>query len=158
MHEPRKNLNVVLLPDGSVLAVGGNQGPGLYDQPVLGSELFDPVSETWKQMASQVAPRAYHSTALLLPDGRVLSAGQTDGTMQTSAELYSPPYLFAGPRPVIDAAPSTVGYGSSFAVSTSQAASIDSVALVRANSSTHGVNFDQRHVPLSFSAGAGGSL
>ncbi|MEX1264692.1 MAG: galactose oxidase early set domain-containing protein [Actinomycetota bacterium] len=93
---------------------------------------------------------------VLLPDGRVLSAGQTDGTMQTSAELYSPPYLFAGPRPVIDAAPSTVGYGSSFAVSTSQAASIDSVALVRANSSTHGVNFDQRHVPLSFSAGAGG--
>ena len=73
--------------------------------------------------------------------------------MQTTAEIYSPPYLFAGPRPVIDSAPSSVNYGSSFAVGTSQAASIESAALVRANSSTHGVNFDQRHVPLSFSAG-----
>ena len=156
MHEPRKNLNVVLLPDGKVLAVGGNHGGGLYDLPVLGSEMYDPATETWTQMAAQVAPRAYHSTALLLPDGRVLSAGQTDGSMQTTAEIYSPPYLFAGPRPVSDAAPSAVSYGSSFAVDTAQAASIDQVALVRANSSTHGVNFDQRHVPLTFSAGAGG--
>jgi len=156
MHEPRKNLNVVLLPDGKVLAVGGNNGPGLYDEPVLGSEMFDPVTETWTQMAAQQAPRAYHSTALLLPDGRVLSAGHDDGTLQSTAEIYSPPYLFAGPRPVIGAAPSAVGYGTSFAVSTAQAASIDQVALVRANSSTHGVNFDQRHVPLTFSAGAGG--
>ena len=76
--------------------------------------------------------------------------------MQTTAEIYSPPYLFAGTRPVIDAAPSAVGYGTSFAVDTAQAASIDQVALIRANSSTHGVNFDQRHVPLTFSAGAGG--
>ena len=156
MHEPRKNLNVVLLPDGTVLAVGGNHGTGLYDEPVLGAEMFDPATEMWTQMAAQAAPRAYHSTALLLPDGRVLSAGQTDGTMQTTAEIYSPPYLFAGTRPVIDAAPSAVGYGTSFAVDTAQAASIDQVALIRANSSTHGVNFDQRHVPLTFSAGAGG--
>ena len=156
MHEPRKNLNVVLLPDGSVLAVGGNQGSGLYDVPVLGAEMFDPTTGTWRQMAAQAAPRAYHSTALLLPDGRVLSSGQTDGAMQTTAEIYSPPYLFAGPRPVIDSAPSSVSYGSSFAVGTSEAASIESAALVRANSSTHGVNFDQRHVPLTFSTGAGG--
>ena len=155
MHEPRKNLNVVLLPDGKVLAVGGNKGSGLYDLPVLGAEMFDPATEMWTPMAGQAAPRAYHSTALLLPDGRVLSAGQTEGTMQTTAEIYSPPYLFAGPRPVIDAAPSEAGYGSSFGVTTTQAGSIDQVVLIRANTSTHGVNFDQRHVPLSFSAGAG---
>jgi alpha-D-ribose 1-methylphosphonate 5-phosphate C-P lyase len=57
---------------------------------------------------------------------------------------------------VIDTGPTAVGYGSSFTVGTSQAATIADVALVRANSSTHGVNFDQRHVPLTFSAGTGG--
>lgn len=104
---------------------------------------------------AQASAHAYHSTAVLLPDGRVLSAGQTNGAMQTTAEIYSPPYLFAGPRPVIDAAPSTVGYGTSFAVDTAQAASIDRVALIGANTATHGVNFDQRYVPLTFSAGSG---
>jgi len=53
----------------------------------------------------------YHSTALLLPDGRVLSAGQDDGSLATYGEIFSPPYLFKGPRPTITGAPSTTGYG-----------------------------------------------
>ena len=154
MGEARKNLNVVLLPDGQVLAVGGNNGTGLYDLPVTSTEMFDPATETWRQVAPQQAPRAYHSTAVLLPDGRVLSSGQTDGTMQTTAEIYSPPYLFKGQRPVIGSAPSQVGFGSSFTVATAQASSVERVALIRAHTATHGVNFDQRYVPLTFSAGA----
>lgn len=156
MDEPRRNLNSVLLPDGEVLVIGGNRGSGSYDSPVFASELFDPETERWTTVAAHTAPRAYHSTALLLPDGRVLSAGQTSGTMQRTAEVYSPPYLFKGPRPVIDDAPEAIGYDATFEVATSQAADIERVSLVRAGTVTHSTNFDQRSLALPFTRGAGG--
>ena len=155
MDESRRNLNSVLLPDGKVLVIGGNRGTGSYDSPVFTSEMFDPVTERWTTVAAHTAPRAYHSTALLLPDGRVLSAGQTNGTMQRTAEVYSPPYLFKGPRPVINDAPEALGYDATFEVATSQAADIGRVSLVRAGTVTHSTNFDQRSLALPFTRGAG---
>ena len=155
MSFPRMYANPVVLPDGKVLVVGGGRGPGIYDNPVTEAELFDPVTETWTMMAPQVAPRIYHSTAVLLPDGRVVSAGQDKGSYQFTAEIYSPPYLFQGPRPQITSAPAGVEYGETFTISTPDASSIERVALVRPDSVTHSVNFDQRYVDLSFSAGAG---
>lgn len=150
MHVPRRNVNVVLLPDGKVLAVGGNKGTEPFNDPVLSSELYDPATGSWSLMASQEAPRAYHSTAVLLPDGRVLSAGQNSGTMQTTMEIYSPPYLFAGPRPTISSAPTDVTYGATFEVATPDAGTVDGAVLIRPGTVTHGVNFDQRSVELSF--------
>ncbi|CAN5801532.1 hypothetical protein BH18ACT17_BH18ACT17_08370 [soil metagenome] len=150
MAAPRQHLNAVLLPDGTVLAVGGARSADFYDDPVYAAELYDPDTGTWATVESMLAPRAYHSTAVLLPDCRVLSAGQTRGTQTTTAEVYSPPYLFAGPRPVIDGAPSGVGYGGTFAVATTDADQVDEVTLVRAGSVTQGVNFDQRSLALSF--------
>ena len=68
---------------------------GLADDPVAAAELFDPVSQTWTEMASLQALKAHHSTALLLPDGRVWSAGGDQRVpLQTYAQIYSPPYLF----------------------------------------------------------------
>jgi hypothetical protein len=99
----------------------------------------------------------YHSTALLLPDGRVLSAGQSFGQYENTGEIFSPPYLFKGARPVISEAPGTLGYGQVFTVATPQAASISRVALVRAGAVTHSVNFDQRYVDCSFTT-SGGTL
>jgi hypothetical protein len=153
MAERRQHLNAVLLPDGTVLAMGGARAADFYNDPAYPSELYDPDTETWTTMDSAFAPRAYHSTAVLLPDGRVLSAGQTRGNLQTTGEVFSPPYLFAGPRPVIDAAPPAIGYGGTFVVDTADAAAVDEVTLIRASTVTHGVNFDQRSVPLSFGAG-----
>ena len=154
MNAARRWGNGVMLADGTVLAVGGGADSS-YTGPVFNAELFDPVSETWTTMAAQQASRMYHSTAILLPDGRVLSAGQTNGTMQETAEIYSPPYLFHGPRPAITGAPSSVQYGASFQITTPDAADVSRVALVRPGSATHSMHFDQRYVDLQYSKGTG---
>jgi hypothetical protein len=149
LHHARAVLNLVMLADGAPLVAGGGLNP-LYTNPVFIPELFDPVTKTWKDMAPQTAPRMYHSTLLLLPDGRVLSAGEDHGAYATTAEIYSPPYLFKGPRPTIGSAPTSLGYGESFTIGTSGGTPVASAALVRAGTVTHGDNFDQRYVPLSF--------
>ena len=102
--------NTTLLPDGTVLVTGGGTALDGYDisKAVLAAELWSPATETWRTLAAAAVPRLYHSTALLLPDGRVLMAGSgNDGPAvnQTQAELFSPPYLFKGARPTISNAP-----------------------------------------------------
>jgi galactose oxidase len=149
MEHARVHANVVLLADGSVLVVGGGQ-LGHYRQPVDVPELFDPETETWETMSPQGTGRMYHSTALLLPDGRVMSAGQDSGPFEDTLQIFSPPYLFAGERPDIAHARTHLEYGEEFSVQLSQASSIDRVALVRPGSVTHSVNFDQRYVDLDF--------
>jgi hypothetical protein len=154
---------LTVLPDGKVLVTGG--GPttdaiGLSDA-VKAAELWSPTTETWTAMASMQRPRLYHSIALLLPDGRVLVAGggrwtgsSPDASDQLSAEIYSPPYLFKGARPIIAAAPAQIGYGTSMTVQTVDAARIASVALIKLGSVTHEFNMDQRFVPLPFTWGS----
>src|SRR5436189_4413779 len=111
-------------------------------------------------MASMTLFRGYHSTALLLPDGRVLSAGGQPGpgasVGNASAEIYSPPYLFHGSRPTITSAPTSVGYGQQFFVGTPDAANISKVTLIALSSVTHGVNMGQRISRPLFSQATGG--
>jgi hypothetical protein len=156
MHHPRLWANTVLLADGTVLVVGGGR-QGSYGDPVFSAEIYHPASGTWTVMAAQRAPRIYHSTAVLLPDGRVLSAGESHGALAQTGEIFSPPYLFKGARPKISSAPATLGYGQAFTIGTPDAARIKRVALVRAAAVTHSDNFDQRYVDCTFSA-AGGKL
>jgi len=154
---------LTLLPDGTVLATGG--GPTTdavgVGRAVLAAELWSPITETWTTLTSMQRPRLYHSTALLLPDARVLvmGGGRFNGvnepTDQLSAEIFSPPYLFKGSRPVITSAPFTATYGTSISVQTPDAANIGSVSLIRLGSVTHSFNTNQRIVQLPFTAGAG---
>jgi hypothetical protein len=148
----RVNVNAVLLPDGTILIVGGHQGVGRFgaNQPVRDVELYDPGSDTWTTMASMTFPRGYHSVAVLLPDGRVLSTGGTDGfTNQRNMEVFTPPYLFAGPRPNVTAASAVAVYGATIEIDTPDAAGIDSVVLLRPASETHHTDAGMRHIRLA---------
>jgi hypothetical protein len=150
----RRHLNSTVLPDGTVLVTGGTSASGFNDESgaVLTPELWDPGTGWWATLASMRVPRVYHSTALLLPDGRVLSAGGGNvpgGIDHPDAEVYSPPYLFKGPRPTITSVPTSVGYGQRFLIRTSQAASVARVTLVRLSSVTHSYNQNQRFNDLS---------
>lgn len=170
MNDGRRQHNLTVLADGSVLATGGNSsGASLVDldDGVYRAELWDPATGQWQRQAAMQVTRQYHSTALLLPDGRVLSSGggvcyvcNEAGYLAKNAEVFSPPYLFddngqPADRPVISSAPGDVSYNSPFAVSTPDAASIGKVALVRLGAVTHSVNMEQRYVPLSFTSGGG---
>jgi hypothetical protein len=107
-------------------------------------------------MPSQVGHRGYHSTALLLPDGRVLSAGSDSSTpWQQTLEIYSPPYLFQGARPVISSAPTSIPYSSNFTLTTPDAGNVTRVALIRPGAVTHSTNFEQRYVDLTWQGGQG---
>jgi hypothetical protein len=151
MKQARQLANSIVLPDGQVLVVGGGAA-FKYTNPVFVPELFDPTTETWSDMAPHQAGRMYHSTALLLPDGRVLSAGQDSGPYATYGEIFSPPYLFRGARPTISAAPQSVGLGGQLQFNSPEAADVTRVVLIRPGACTHEIDTDQRSIPLTFSS------
>jgi hypothetical protein len=162
MAYARSFMNLTMLPDGSVLATGGesDKNGGDISKAVYAAELWSPQTQTWSTMASMHTPREYHGTALLLPDGRVLESGMGAdfGNVpdQKSAEFYSPPYLFKGPRPTITQAPTQIQYGSTFFVGTPDATTIASVSLIRTGAVTHFFDQNERYLPLSFTQTSGG--
>jgi Domain of unknown function (DUF1929)/Galactose oxidase, central domain len=155
----RRHHNATVLPTGEVLVTGGSSGTGFDDQTraVHAAELWNPVTGAWTTMASNAITRTYHGTSILLPDGRVLHAGSGSRTTpyELNAELYSPPYLFKGARPVIGSAPATLSYGSSFTIQTPQASAITRISLIRLGSTTHAFDMNQRFQRLTFSRQSG---
>ena len=167
LDHPRWYSSAVQLPDGTVAAFSGADrdevvGPGT-EIPVTEAELFDPATGTWSPAATQAHPRTYHNTAVLLPDGRVLVGGHAPiptgygasrdlpgpfapNHRDPSFEIFSPPYLFRGARPVITGVDPEIGYGGNIEVATPDAADIDHAVLVRNTSVTHLVDGDQRTV------------
>jgi hypothetical protein len=154
-------VDFVLLADGKVLLVGGAAGGGNSPEcAVHAPEMWDPETKTWTIMASHERSREYHSTTILLPDGRVLAAGGENLPLngELNYQIYSPPYLFKGPRPVVEWAPGAIGFGDTFAVQTPAAASIAKVGLLRPNSVTHAFDENQRYVPLKFTVDSANTL
>ncbi len=154
MSIARRQHNAVILPDGKVLVAGGSSGPGFDDNtsPVLYPELWDPDTDAWTSLAATTEYRGYHSTALLLPDGRILVAG---GRFVHTAQLFSPPYLFRGARPRITAAPSRVALAQRFEIDTPDGAVVQKVTLLRLAAVTHAFDQDQRFLELPFEHGVG---
>jgi hypothetical protein len=153
----RGHANTVLLPDGSMVEVGGGIGSVAGAPSPLHAanpeqrqiELWDPATGQWRLGPEQAESRAYHSTALLLPDGRVFSAGDdfNGGIASDTAEIYEPPYLFKGARPTITSAPSSIRVGANFGVQTLDT-NITRAALIAPGSVTHAVDMNQRYLQL----------
>jgi galactose oxidase len=157
----RRHHNLTVLPTGEVLATGGVGGTVFNDltKGVHAAEIWDPGTERWTTLASNAITRGYHGTSLLLPDGRVLNAGSGEGAgapSELNAELFSPPYLFRGPRPTITSAPQSVGYGGALRIETPDAAAISHVSLIRLGAVTHAFDQNQRFQRLAFTADATG--
>ena len=118
MHYPRTYHTLTTLADGRVLAVGGEatSDQSVVTSGTLPAEIWDPATNQWTTIDSIAAARNYHSTAVLLPDGTVLIAGGGHPTGlsdpgQFNAQVYSPSYLFNGPRPAITSGPGSATYG-----------------------------------------------
>ena len=156
MNYPRRQHNAVVLPDGTVLVVGGSSGSGFDNSstPVAPTELWNPATGTWTVMASIAEYRGYHSTAFLLPDGRVFSGGGNVGG--PNFQLFSPPYLSAGTRPTIASVPTAAGYAQTILIGTPDAATISKVSLIRLPSVTHTFDQSQRFMSLQFTQASSG--
>ncbi|HEY0142739.1 MAG TPA: galactose oxidase-like domain-containing protein [Thermoanaerobaculia bacterium] len=159
MSVARRQLNGTILPDGTVLVTGGSSAPGFNNAngSVFTAEIWNPSTGKWSTVASQTVRRLYHSTAVLLHDGRVLSAGggmppspQGNDSDHRDAQIYSPGYLFRGERPRILAAPQSVTYGQRFAISVPNASSVVRATWIRLSSVTHAFNQSQRFNELGF--------
>jgi len=108
--------------------------------------LFNPQTNSWSAMAALPSIRDYHSVALLLPSGKVMMAGWNN----TAIEIYSPPYLFRGARPVISSAPALVHHGQSFVIESPDASSIVKVVLVRPMAVTHQTDSEQKVLEMPY--------
>lgn len=144
----RMHLNAVLLPNRTVFVTGGAAGREM--DPVYQSEIYNPRTNSWSPAATSRIARMYHSFALLLPDGRVLIGGSNppDMAAELRLELYSPPYLFGGTRPVINQAPTEIHYGGSFQINATQSADIKWASLIRPSAVTHSMDTEQRIVDV----------
>lgn len=165
------------LPDGTIYIGGGSRtdffnAPNVsyvpevlnYADPVMTPEIFrpdvQPPTPKFDAMAPQSVVSLYHSTAVLLPDGRIFKIGGNAIGMQSppalrpadTAEIFSPPYLFV-PNRVNRVAPlsRTLSYGGSIDLNVFTADPFTGppmVVLIRPGSMTHATDFDQRHVQL----------
>ncbi|KAF7190551.1 Galactose oxidase [Pseudocercospora fuligena] len=168
MEFARRQHNATVLPDGSVLVTGGSSGAGGFSSPPGFNDLTPGVTvhkaelwseaKGWKTMAEEVHDRCYHSIALLLPNGQVLSAsggeygdaiGARASNTLTNAQLFSPPYLCQGvDRPTILNPLPTIEYGKNFTITVGPKDNIKQASLMRLGSVTHTTNMNQLRVKL----------
>src|SRR5262245_17037544 len=138
--ERRSLASAVLLPDGNVFVCGGIAST---NSPCA---LFNPRTNSWSAMAALPSIRDYHSVALLLPSGQVAMAGWNN----TTIEIFNPPYLYRGARPVISSAPSSVQRGQNFVIGSPDSATITKVVLARPMAVTHQTDTEPKILEMPY--------
>jgi hypothetical protein len=159
---PARYINAVTLPDDQTLLTGGSvgyRGNGQSDLHL--TSRFDPETGELSPAAPNEVGRNYHATAILLPDGRVMTMGSDPlfsdeentmpGHFETRIEIYSPPYLFAGDRPTVTSAPAEVTRGTTFPVA-ADSGDVVEARLLRPSAVTHQTDPEQRSIALDVTA------
>ncbi|KAK6915475.1 Glyoxal oxidase, N-terminal [Dillenia turbinata] len=172
MPVPRVMGDMLLLPNGDVIIINGaGSGAAGWENardPVLRPVIYQP----WKPMGLRFLvmypsprPRLYHSSALLLTDGRILVGGSNPhpyynftGVMyptDLSLEAFTPPYLspeYSPVRPTIEAIDEVITYGQSFQVGFNVPQFLKycniSVTIVAPSFTTHSLAMNQRLIML----------
>ncbi len=149
--------NATVMADGKVLVTGGSAVANQLIGVAYAATIWDPATGQWTPGANAAKPRLYHSIALLLPDGSVLTgAGGAPGPVKNlNMEIYYPGYLFdafgqPAVRPSIVNSDTLLYVNQQFAVTVGSADPISRVTLVRTGSATHAFNSDQRFMELGF--------
>jgi hypothetical protein len=172
----RPDATATLLPTEQVFVDGGTingsdakavRRPELYGVDIGGTLWGD----TWSLQPPATVTRNYHSVSLLLPDGRVWTAGsnkdargsQCDGNLGCSGEADQrerrveifAPWYYNNPdpalaRPVITSCPEMSGIGTNYTIGVgdNKGTDIKKVVIIRTGSVTHAWNNDQRLVRL----------
>lgn len=150
MKHARGLHNCVILPDRTVLVSGGGLRGETRADAVHEAEIYDPATNAFSPAGTQLVSRLYHSIALLLPDGRVITAGSNPdrGDDELRLELYHPPYLFRGRRPFIESTPREWFYGTHIGIHTPNAYEIKWAHIIRPMAVTHSDDTSQRLVDL----------
>ncbi len=152
MPQARYYIASTLLADGRFMVIGGTNGGSNYSAPLI----YDPTANSWSNAANDSLVRNYHTTSILLPSGKVcMSGGEGNGGPGALGEsdqmqVYTPDYLSAGARPVINSAPTTASYGSNINVTYTSSNPINDVILRRPGSSTHSFTYNMIGAPCSY--------
>jgi hypothetical protein len=154
MHHSRMHLCATLLPDRTVLVNGGSAMEESHQHVSPHAEIYHPDTNTWRGAAASRVDRLYHSVALLMPDGKVVTAGSNPARKdeELRIEVFWPPYLFAGPRPTVALDTSRVHYGDTVTASVADPADLREASLLRPGATTHSCDVEQRLVDLPLQA------
>lgn len=154
---PRVYTTGVVLPNGETMILGGMNRAKIFTDngALLSTEIYNPETNSIRTVSSMQIPRTYHSTGILLNDGRVFFGGgglcnNCGNKNHPDAEVYSPPYLFDSNgdlaiRPTLEA-PGAAYYSTILPVVAST--EVTEFVFIRSSSATHSINNEQRRVPL----------
>jgi hypothetical protein len=145
----RRHAPNAYLPDGKIIFFGGTNFQNSSGGAYLNAEIFDPVAKSWTVVNGMTVPKIYHSTGILLPDGRVWLAGSqyAKSDWELRSEFYIPSYYNAT-RPTISDEPTVGGYGGFINIPTPDAANIEKVSLIALSTFTHGFSSQMRFIWL----------
>lgn len=156
---PTRYPEVVITPDDMLLITGGSsQYRGEHNSDIFECHLYDPATGRLTQLAAPLVGRDYHAEALLLPDGRILTLGgnplfgnkqdTNPGYFQQRIAIFSPPYLYHGPRPRLTGGPTEITRGHTSVFTTPDPAEIATARLMRPSAVTHVTDLEQRSIAL----------
>lgn len=167
LAQPTRYPNLVITPDDKVVITGGSRGyRGAHASDILECHVYDPKSGSLSRVADPTVGRNYHSEALLLPDGRIITLGSNPlyanaadtlpGTFEKRIEIYSPPYLYRGDRPRITGGTTEVARGQKAKFVSPDSGALASARLLRPSAVTHVTDVEQRSVALDLTTTSGG--